>query len=132
MKSFFMGETKHTRESLAKAVTSVTSGKKEKGGTYKDTLALYKEGMKLEDIASARSLAISTIKGHIARWIQTGEIDVHEVLHAETIQRIEKYLAAHPAGYAEMKIEFGNDFDYGDIRMVVNHLARKKEQEALN
>ncbi len=128
----FMGETKHTRESLAQAITSVTSGKKEKGGTYKDTLVLYKEGMKLEDIASARSLAISTIKGHIARWIQSGEIDVHEVLPAETIQRIEKYLATNPVGYSDMKNTFGNEVDYGDIRMVVNHLARKKEQESLS
>lgn len=126
----FTGVVRFSRETLKKSVSSSTSGKKEKGGTYKDTLALYKQGMKLDEIASVRSLAISTIKSHLAKWIQEGEIDVRQVLPEETIQRIEKYLATNPTGYAEMKNALGALVDYGDIRMVVSYLARKKEVSA--
>ncbi|HXH19566.1 MAG TPA: helix-turn-helix domain-containing protein [Chitinophagales bacterium] len=127
-KQLYSGEKKYSRNLLRKIISSTTSGKKQKGGTYNDTLALYKQGMKLEEIASVRNLAISTIKSHIAKWIQSGEIDVFDVLPVEIIHRIEKYLdSTHADSYSAIKSAFGDDVDYGDIRMVVNHRARKRE-----
>jgi len=128
----YRGEIKHKKDSLKKVVTSVTSGKKEKGGTYRDTLELHRQGKKIEEIALTRSLAPSTIKGHLAKWILAGEIAVREVLPVETIQRIEKYLQSEEFNtYSDMKNTFGNEVDYGDIRMVVNHLAWKRGMEVL-
>jgi len=127
----YSGEKKYSRDTLKKTVSSVTSRKKEKGGTYKDTLALFRQGMKPEEIASTRSLAISTIKCHIAKWIQAGEIDVFDVLPAETVHRIEKYLDSTDAdSYSAMKSTFGDEVDYGDIRMVANYRTRKREMSA--
>jgi len=119
------------KEELTNVETSNTSAKREKGGTYKDTLALYKKGMKLTEIAEVRTLAISTIKSHMARWIGEGEVSVYEILPKDKVQKLEKLLQDSPmegtgAVPEAIKTQVGADFDYGDIRMVASHLERQK------
>ena len=47
-------------------------GKPAKGSTYETTYALVREGMGIDEIASTRSMAKSTIEGHFARGIAEG------------------------------------------------------------
>lgn len=127
----FSGEKKFTKQSLKSIKSSITSAKKEKGGTYNDTLDLYKQGKTIEEIASIRSLASSTIKSHFAKWILNGEIDVHSILPKEKIEKVEKFLEKNSAdNFGALKSNFGNELDYGDIRMVVNHVVRIKKLNA--
>ena len=122
----FGGEIKYTKDKLKTVTTSVTSGKKEKGGTYKDTLDLQRKGISLEEIASVRGLALSTIKSHIAKWILEGEIKVQDVLPAETVQVLEKFLMeSEEKSVAAVLRKFGEKYDGGDIRMVLNYVLRK-------
>ena len=123
----FGGEIKFTKDKLKTVTTSVTSGKKEKGGTYKDTLDLQRKGISIEEIASVRGLAVSTIKGHLARWILSGDINVNDVLPTETVQPLEKFLMeTEDKTFAAVLRKFGAKYDGGDIRMVVNHVLKKK------
>ena len=122
----YEGGSRHIREELKKIETSITTEKKEKGGTYKDTLELYKQGKKPEEIASIRNLATSTIKGHFARWIASGEIDLRDVLPAEKITRLSELLQnTGSVNYGELKEKLGDEYDSGDIRMVLSYMEKK-------
>ncbi len=124
----YSGEVKFSKDKLTAVVSSVTSGKKEKGGTYKDTLTLYRQGKKAEEIAAMRSLTVGTIKGHFAKWILTGDIKVYDVLPSEIIQPIEKFLTeSNEKNVAAVFRKFGDKYDGGDVRMVLNHLERKSK-----
>jgi uncharacterized protein YpbB len=122
----YTGERKYKREAVPTIVSSVTSDKKEKGGTYKDTLDLYKQGKKAEEIAGIRSLTIGTIKGHFAKWILTGDIDVHDVLPQETIRPLESFLReSREKNVSAVFRKFGDKYDGNDVRMVLNHVLMK-------
>ncbi len=124
----FDGEIKFSKDKLKTVATSITSGKKEKGGTYQDTLDLHRKGISLEEIASVRGLTTGTIKSHFAKWILSGEIKVQEVLPAETIQTLEKFLheSAEKTVAAAFK-KFGDKYDGNDVRMVLNSLLFQKK-----
>jgi uncharacterized protein YpbB len=116
------GEAVHVRARHAQVVTSITSRSKEKGGTYRDTLDLQRQGKTAEEIAVIRGLSVGTIKSHLARWISSGEIDVYEVLPEETINPVLAFLREHEgATTTAIRNGTGDRFDYNDIRMIVAH-----------
>jgi uncharacterized protein YpbB len=124
----FHGEVKYHRGLMQQVKSSNIEGKKEKGGTYRDTLELYRQGHSITEIAEERSLTTGTIKGHIAKWIGEGEIAVEDVLPDEYIQRIRNFIQQYGTeNYAAMKTQFGESFDYGDLRMVLNSMQKKTQ-----
>lgn len=126
----YSGEGVHARGSLAQVTTSVTSGRREKGGTYKDTLDLQRQGKTADEIAAIRGLSASTIKGHLARWIASGEISVYDVLPAATIDPVMIFLrASKDATVTAIRSGLGGQYDYNDIRMIVSHHSRGGAQE---
>jgi ATP-dependent DNA helicase PIF1 len=123
----FTGEVKYNRSMLPEVKGSVTDESSKKGGTYRDTLELYKQGNSVTEIADMRSLTIGTIKGHIAKWIGEGEIAVEDVLPEEYIQRIKDAIKKYGAdNFPALKSHFGNAFDYADIRMVISSFRKEK------
>lgn len=123
----YRGEMKYTKDLLKTVASSITSGKKEKGGTYRDTLELYRQEKSIEEIAEIRGLAPSTIKGHFAKWILSGEIDVYRVLPAEIINPIKAFLTdSEEKSVTAVLHHFGDKFDGGDVRMVVNEILRER------
>ena len=64
------------------------AGKGEKGSSLKETLAFYRAGKNIEEIARLRSLAASTIEGHLALLVKAGELDIHELMNAERLEII--------------------------------------------
>jgi ATP-dependent DNA helicase RecQ len=75
------------------AITTFQQNKKTKdqkeGSTYKVTLALYQQGISVEDIASQRKLGISTVLSHIAKLYVDGHIsDVSAFVSAEEVRQI--------------------------------------------
>jgi energy-coupling factor transporter ATP-binding protein EcfA2 len=126
----FSGEVKFSKSSLKKIISSVTIGKKEKGGTFKDTLNLYREGKSIDEIATIRSLSSGTIKSHIAKWIRTGEINILDLMKEEKISVIEKAIEKHGYdNYGALKNELGYLFDYNELRMVVSYRVFKSQNE---
>jgi uncharacterized protein YpbB len=122
----YTGEIKYSREKLEQVVSSNTSGKKEKGGTYQDTLDLHRKGISLKEIAEVRGLALSTIKGHMAKWILTGDVNVSELLPAEAIQEVSRFLKQNPEKTVSAALNvFGDKYDGGDLRMIVNQVLRE-------
>ncbi len=121
----YMDAPKISRQLIKKVETSNTSAKKEKGGTYKDTLALHKQGLSIEEIAEARSLSNGTVKAHIAKWILTGDVQLQNVMAADKIETFEAFIKRHVSpDYGAFRREM-SEYDYNDLRMVMNHLNRK-------
>ncbi len=101
--------------------------KQEKGSSLLETLSAFREGQDQKAIAKNRNLAESTVEGHLAQLVKSGEIEIRELLTEEKINTIIKALEeADGSSTAPVKQQLGEGYSYGEIRMVVNHLARMK------
>ncbi len=122
----FIGEKKIVRATLKTVETSVTKKKTEKGGTYRDTLTLHQQKKSFDEIASIRSLAVSTVKGHFALLIKSGEVDINSVLPEKTINEIRDVLTKNSQSTVSgIKFQLADRFDFAEIRMVFNDFHRK-------
>jgi nucleoside-triphosphatase THEP1 len=93
------------------------------GATRLETLKQFKEGNTIEHIAVHRNLAASTIEGHLAESIGKGELLLTEVMDASRIAAILPVVKKHGfMALAPIKTELGNDFSFGEIRMVAEHV----------
>ena len=88
---------------------------------------LYQEGFSIEEIASRRALKPSTIEGHLAHYIDSGDLAVTDFISDEKIARITAVLAETGADeLGRAKQALGDDCSYGEIKMVRAHLARSR------
>lgn len=95
--------------------------KRDKEDTKKISFRLFKEGMKVKEIAESRGLATSTINKHLLPYIQSGDIKLQELVNQEKIDRITAYLRKLPSlpqGLTEIKEKLGGDASYDEIRFV--------------
>lgn len=120
------GEVAFNPAAVEIAVASVAEAraeKPEKGSSIRETLALLKSGMTPPDVAVNRGLALSTIEGHMAQLIKSGDLDIHECMEKEkvaSIQAVVKELDTE--SMSPVKKKLGDDFSYGEIRAVLNHI----------
>lgn len=92
------------------------------GATQGITLKLFKQGLNVEQIAQARSLAQSTIERHLSYLVQQGDLQIHELLPQESQEAIEKAIAAaQDSSLREIKDMLGDGVSYGQIKMVLAH-----------
>lgn len=97
--------------------------KAEKGATFKETLAMLRQGMKAPEIAAKRGLVLGTIETHIAQLVKSGEIDIHECMDESRIAHILDAIRKTQADAIQpVKAALGSDYSYGEIRAVMNHL----------
>lgn len=110
---------KKTRESADK--------KSKTEDTRELSFKLFREGYSIPEIARTRNLATNTIEGHLASYIERGDLDIAEVLNQERISMIEPFVVVN-AGNGSLKAikeSCGADVSYGEIKMV---LAWKESQ----
>lgn len=110
------------------ADTIAQTEKPEKGSSIRETLALLKSGMKPFDVAENRGLALSTIEGHMAQLIKAGELDIHECMEKKKVITI--VTAAKDLNtelMTPLKQKLGDDFSYGEIRAVLNHMRFQQQ-----
>ena len=109
----------------SEATTAGTSGgKPKKGDSYRITLELYREGRSIADIVARRDLARTTIEGHLASFILTGEIGVQELVPEIKIKPILAALQEdREASLSAIRYKLGEDYSFSEIRSVRNHLT---------
>ena len=98
------------------------------GSSMDVTLQLFNEGASIDEIAEQRRLSVGTIEGHLAAFIASGDLSITKVLPfdklrtvLEMIETTGQYTAAKP-----IKDLLGDDYTYGEIRMVLEHYKRTK------
>lgn len=88
---------------------------------------LYNQGNTIGQIAEKRGLNQSTIEGHLARYVASGDIDVHELVDADTLQKVEAYCMEHPEEKALKPIfeHFDAKIPYGVLRMAIAAIRKE-------
>ena len=95
--------------------------KKNKEDTKKVSFRLFKEGMKVKEIAEFRELTTGTISNHLLHYVQTGDIKLQELVDQEKINYITAHLQKLPSlpqGVKEIKEKLGEYASYDEIRFV--------------
>lgn len=95
--------------------------------TYEYSYWLYNQGNTVEQIAEKRGLNQSTIEGHLARYVASGDIDVHEFVDDDTLQKVEAYCMEHPEEKALKPIfeHFDAKIPYGVLRMAIAAIRKE-------
>ena len=97
--------------------------KKQGKNTKLVTFDLFSEGKTVEQIAQYRGLARSTIEGHLAHFVASGELEIEQFLKPEQIARISDFfLSANSKSIGPAKEHFGEKYSFGELRMVASYL----------
>jgi hypothetical protein len=102
--------------------------KPKKGDTYALTLAMYKEGKSIAEIAAERGITAGTVEGHLTRFIPTGEVDISafvtEEQYGRIVEELQKQEGAQMQGTSLVKAALGETYTYGMIRAVQVQLSK--------
>lgn len=87
------------------------------------SFGLFNEGKSIEDISKIRQMAKSTIEGHLAEYVETGQIDVKQLLDTDKLSRIMDFFSNHPYNVlAPAKAALGEDVSFSDLRFVQKYM----------
>lgn len=101
------------------------TNKEPKASTYEITKSMIDQGMSPEQVATERGLKISTIYGHLSRYIEQDYFDASQFVsedHYDTIRDFFQETEDPALGTA--KEVLGDKYDYGEIKMVLAELKR--------
>ena len=108
---------------------SVVRKKNQKGETQRISLQLFKKGNSMIEIAQQRLLAFSTIEGHLAGFVTTGEVDILDIVDKIKLDKILAVVEENPAlTSSELKKHLGDDFSYNQVKAVMNYRALRAEK----
>ncbi|MCE3259776.1 MAG: family ATPase [Bacteroidetes bacterium] len=115
----------HSPKKAKKAKKEKTS--EEKVSTKEQTLQLFKKGMKVEEIAKHRGFTVTTIEGHLASYVQSGELNIDYLVSREKQMLIRRALEAfaEEEGLASVKQSLPDSISYGEIKCVLADKIRE-------
>lgn len=95
--------------------------------TFEYSYWLYNQGNTVNQIAEKRGLNQSTIEGHLARYVASGDIDAHEFVDGDTLQKVEAYCMEHPEEKALKPIfeHFDAKIPYNVLRMAIAAIRKE-------
>lgn len=97
--------------------------KKIKGETKKISFDLFAEGKTISQIAEERKLSITTIEGHLAYFVGTGELSVTDfVSQAKTDLIVNHFEGNEDLKIGPVKEALGEKVSWSEIRFVACHL----------
>jgi hypothetical protein len=123
------------KESIEQSVETLpdkTIPKKIKAETKKISFDLFKEGKAISQIAEERNLNKTTIEGHLAYYVGTGDIPVSKFVSQEITELISFHFKENDdLKLAPVKEVLGEKVSWSDLRFVMNHIEflRKSENE---
>ena len=99
--------------------------KLKKGDSSRLSLEMFKGGKSIPDIAVERSLTFSTIQGHLSSFIQTGEVDILDLVSKEKLHNMLVVINENMTQTVAKEL-LGQDYSYGEIRAAFHYLAYQK------
>ena len=100
--------------------------KKTNGATYFQTKDMAEQGMSIEAIAKARGLAASTILSHLTYWVEQGSFPASQFVSSEKMAEIRDYFeATGDPKITTARDVLGDDYQFGEIRMVLAEMKRE-------
>ena len=100
--------------------------KKPVGETFRTTLAMYKEGKTIDEIAFTRNLNMTTIVSHLERYVISGELEIDEFITPEKREKAVKLIrqGTENGSIYEMLSAFLN---YTEVKMFMAWLRSVKK-----
>lgn len=90
------------------------------------TLELFCQGLGVEAIARTRSLAESTIEGHLAWFVEQGKLKATRFVEQEKMEQIiTASKAVKSTRLSDVMAVLGNDFSYSEVRFALAHMNRE-------
>lgn len=112
----------YARKNDLKSQVELIEIEKDTRNTKDISLDFFKQGLSIEEIATKRGFAISTIEGHLAHFVTEGVINISELIAEEKIKKGLKIIKNNTfEGLSELKQIAGDSFSYGDLRLLVNY-----------
>jgi nucleoside-triphosphatase THEP1 len=107
---------------------AASKAKPKKGDTYAVTLAMYRDGKSISEIAAERSLTTGTIESHLTQFIPTGEVTISAFVTPDQYRRIVNELNRQDLtqGTGLVKAALGEEISFAMIRAVQAHLRLMK------
>ena len=111
-----------------KAKTGITGNSAKASNTAFETYTLYRSGKTIPEIAAERSLAATTIEGHLSYYIFTGALNVSEMVSEEKQQVIKDAVLSYGAEkLSPIKEILGEEYSYGEIKAVIAWMRKGGE-----
>ncbi len=93
------------------------------------TFQLFEKGKTISEIALERGLVKETVFGHLARFAEQGLLDISRVITSDKIKIFEKEFKTAPhETLTEWKSALPNDFEFSEIRILINHYNYQKNK----
>lgn len=93
------------------------------------TFQLFEQGKTIGEIALERGLVKETVIGHLAKFAEQGLLDISRVITSDKIKAFENEFYKNPhETLTEWKNALPNDFEFNEIRILINHYNYKKEK----
>ncbi|HZX59128.1 MAG TPA: helix-turn-helix domain-containing protein, partial [Mucilaginibacter sp.] len=110
---------------VQKTRTNVTTNSNRSSNTAEESFHLYRSGKTVTEIAAQRSLATTTVEGHLSYYIYKGEMDVQEMVGEEKKLFIKDTVESYGAErLSPLKEILGEDYSYGEIKAVIAWMRR--------
>ncbi len=93
------------------------------------TFQLFEQGKTISEIALERGLVKETVIGHLAKFAEQGLLDISRVITSDKIKAFEELFHSAPKEtLTEWKNALPNDFEFNEIRILINHFNYQKEK----
>lgn len=95
------------------------------------TFQLFEEGKTIPEIGKERGLVTETIYGHLAKFAERGLLDLDRIFDKQKIKVFEKEFKKNSdhETLTEWKKVLPNDFEFNEIRLLLNHFNYKKSEK---
>ena len=89
----------------------------------KASLALFKSGKTIQEIAAVRALNVNTIIGHLASFIPTGAIRITDIMPEEHYKELKALIPTKTfENLSDLKHQLDEKYSFGELRLVLNEL----------
>lgn len=93
------------------------------------TFQLFEQGKTISEIAMERGLVKETVIGHLAKFAEQGLLDISRVITTDKIKAFEEIFYKDPKEtLTEWKNVLPNDFEFNEIRILINHFNYQNEK----
>ncbi|MBM7418847.1 MULTISPECIES: helix-turn-helix domain-containing protein [Chryseobacterium] len=93
------------------------------------TFQLFEQGKTISEIAMERGLVKETVIGHLAKFAEQGLLDIARVITSDKIKAFKEMFHRDPKeNLTDWKAALPNDFEFNEIRILINHFTYQKEQ----
>ncbi len=105
--------------------------KRQKGDSERETLAMFRDGKSIDEIAATRSLTTGTIVGHLSSFITTGEVKLSDIVSEERqhiiLNAASKVASDEERRLTAIKALLPDDYSYSEIKLTLHPSNSTKE-----